>query len=76
MVSALATLVVQHVSRETCFSPAAPRVLRQDLLNWGRDEIRKRLIRISKGVKGTQVLLTVLRTSAGSLPMSIWKYLT
>lgn len=33
--------IVQGVAGETSFFPAAPRVLRQDLQNWGREESRK-----------------------------------
>lgn len=38
-----------------------------------RKEIRKRQIRILKGIKRKQFLLIALRTSAGSLPVSLWE---
>lgn len=38
-----------------------------------RKEIRERQIRISKGIKRKQFLLIALRTSARSLPMSLWE---
>lgn len=41
---------MQDIAGETHFSPVAPRVLRQDLHNWGR-EGEKRLVRISKAIK-------------------------
>lgn len=45
-----------------CFSPVAPRGLRQDLHGWGREEIEEEADRMSKGIKG-------IRTSAASLRM-------
>lgn len=43
-----ATLVAWDAVGEAHFSPAAPRILRQDVPNW--EEIKKEII--SKGIKG------------------------
>lgn len=56
------TFVGMWLKKPPCFSPVAPRGLRQDLHGWGREEIEEEADRMSKGIKG-------IRTSAASLRM-------
>lgn len=56
------------------FSNTQSTVAGPPLLEVGRI-LRKRQIRISKGIKVTWFLLTSLRISAGSLPINLWENL-
>ena len=67
---------VWDAAKEAHFSLTLSRVLNHELHDWGAGRSWKKKIGLLEGIKGTQILLTVLQTPSRSLLMSCWGHFT